>query len=45
MLKNHGYYRVRENDMDTSVISADCGVFRFIPPEEKRWGMGDPYTS
>ena len=35
MLKNHGYYRVRENDMDTSVISADCGVFQFIPPEEK----------
>ena len=35
MLKNHGYYRVRENDMDTSVISAVCGVFQFIPPEEK----------
>ena len=33
MLKNHGYYRVRENDMDTCIISADCGVFQFIPPE------------
>lgn len=33
MLKNHGYYRVREQGMDTSVISADCGVFQFIPPE------------
>lgn len=35
MLKNHGYYRVRENDMDTCVISADCGVFQFIPPQTK----------
>lgn len=33
MLKNHGYYRVKENGMDTSIISADCGVFQFIPPE------------
>mgnify|MGYP007025252204 CR=1 FL=1 len=33
MLKNHGYYRVTENDMDTCLISAECGVFRFVPPE------------
>lgn len=33
MLKNHGYYRIRENNMDTCIISADDGVFRFIPPE------------
>lgn len=33
MLKNHGYYRLRENGMDTSLISADNGVFQFIPPE------------
>ncbi len=32
MLKNHGYYRIRENDMDSCLISADCGVFRFLPP-------------
>jgi hypothetical protein len=32
MLKNHGYYRVNEDGIDTSVISADCGVFQFIPP-------------
>ncbi len=39
MLKNHGYYRIHENGMDTCVISADCGVFQFIPPEtpDKDW--------
>ena len=39
MLKNHGYYRVTENDMDTCLISAECGVFRFVPPEnaEGEW--------
>lgn len=34
MLKNHGYYRIREDNYDTSVISAENGVFRFIPPEK-----------
>ncbi len=34
MLKNHGYYRVTANDMDTCLISAECGVFRFFPPEK-----------
>ena len=34
MLKNHGYYRVRENGYDTSVISSENGIFRFIPPEK-----------
>lgn len=34
MLKNHGYYRITENDVDTCLISADCGVFRFIPPKD-----------
>lgn len=33
MLKNHGYYKVAEKDYDTSVISADNGVFQFVPPE------------
>ena len=35
MLKNHGYYRVKENGTDTCIISADCGVFQFIPPENQ----------
>lgn len=35
MLKNHGYYRIQENGVDTCLISADCGVFQFIPPETK----------
>lgn len=34
MLKNHGYYRIREDNYDTSVISTENGVFRFIPPEK-----------
>ncbi|WP_123053293.1 hypothetical protein [Clostridium sp. JN-1] len=33
MLKNHGYYRVKDNGVETSIISADCGVYQFIPPE------------
>lgn len=39
MLKNHGYYRVSENGIDTCVISSDNGVFQFIPPESagKDW--------
>lgn len=39
MLKNHGYYRVNDQGTDTCIISADCGVFQFIPPEaaEGEW--------
>lgn len=33
MLKNHGYVRYIENDINTALISADQGVFQFIPPE------------
>lgn len=33
MLKNHGYYRVNDEGIETCVISADCGVFQFVPPE------------
>ena len=33
MLKNHGYYRTAEGDYDTGVISADNGVFQFVPPQ------------
>lgn len=38
MLKNHGYYRVKESGTDTCLISADCGVFQFIPPETPEAG-------
>ncbi len=34
MLKNHGYYKVKENGVDTCVVSAENGVFRFTPPAE-----------
>lgn len=34
MLKNHGYYRVEEDGVQTSVVSADNGVFQFVPPAE-----------
>lgn len=39
MLKNHGYYKVEDDGINTSVISCDNGVFQFIPPEspEESW--------
>lgn len=33
MPRNHGYYRVMEGDVPTCVISAENGIFRFVPPE------------
>lgn len=33
MLKNHGYYRIIENGIETSVISCENGIFRFTPPQ------------
>lgn len=35
MLKNHGYYKVEDEGVQTSIISADCGVFQFIPPAKE----------
>ncbi|WP_367566109.1 hypothetical protein [Lacrimispora sp.] len=32
MLKNHGYYKVEEQGIQTSLISCDSGVYQFIPP-------------
>jgi len=32
LLKNHGYYRVTDQGVETAVISAENGVFQFIPP-------------
>lgn len=34
MLKNHGYYKVEDEGVQTSVISCDGGVFQFIPPAD-----------
>lgn len=41
MLKNHGYYKCRENGTDSCVISADSGVYQFFPPEtpEESWSQ------
>ncbi|MDK2964613.1 hypothetical protein [Lacrimispora sp.] len=39
MLKNHGYYRVEENGMDTGLISYEGGVCQFIPPARQ----GEPW--
>lgn len=41
MLKNHGYYRVEDQGITTCVISAENGVFQFIPPEVpgSEWGI------
>ena len=39
MLKNHGYYKVTEDDVEQCLISCDDGVYRFTPPEseEQDW--------
>ena len=39
MLKNHGYYKVVEDGLQTSIISCDSGVYQFFPPVKKggRW--------
>ena len=34
LVKNHGYYRVEDEGVQTSVISAEQGVFQFIPPAQ-----------
>jgi hypothetical protein len=33
MLKNHGYYKVVEDGVESSVVCSDIGVFRFYPPK------------
>lgn len=48
LLKNHGYYRTMEQSVPTGLVSAEQGVFQFIPPEreggdwEIRRLIGDP---
>ena len=34
MLKNHGYYKVREGNSESSLVCSENGVFRFYPPEQ-----------
>lgn len=35
MLKNHGYYRVEDDGVNTAVISCDNGIYQFVPPEKE----------
>lgn len=32
MLKNHGYCRTKENNIDISIVCSDSGVYKFAPP-------------
>lgn len=34
MRKNHGYYKVVEDGVETCLISADSGVYQFYPPQK-----------
>ena len=34
MLRNHGYYKVKEGEQESSLVCSENGVFRFYPPEE-----------
>lgn len=36
MLKNHGYYKVKEQGEESGLISCDSGVYRFVPPESPK---------
>ncbi len=41
MTKNHGYYKVMRNGLETAVISCEEGVYAFTPPEtpDKEWNI------
>ena len=47
MLKNHGYYKVEEEGVQTSIISADSGVYQFYPPKNKgdKWEIKQILTT
>ncbi len=40
MLKNHGYYRIRENGYESAAISCEEGVYKFTPPAKGEHGWG-----
>lgn len=35
MLRNHGYYKIKEGDQESSLVCCENGVFRFYPPQEE----------
>lgn len=35
LFRNHGYYKVEEDGIETSIISSDNGVFQLIPPQKE----------
>lgn len=39
MVRNHGYYRIREGSLEEALICSESGVYRFAPPEsvKKDW--------
>ena len=41
MLKNHGYYKVREGEEESALVCSENGVFRFYPPThaEDTWSV------
>ena len=41
LTKNHGYYKVMRNGLETAVISCEEGVYAFTPPEapDKEWNI------
>lgn len=34
MLRNHGYYKVKDGEKESSLVCSENGVFHFCPPEE-----------
>jgi len=41
LVKNHGFYRLEENDYEYALVSGDEGVFKVIPPADicGRWSV------
>lgn len=41
MLKNHGYYKIKDHDIDKCIISCNEGVYIFTPPEKdyEKWDI------
>ena len=35
MLKNHGYYKVQDEDSESSLVCSESGVYRFYPPQRQ----------